>query len=455
MILPEVIVLKSARPVLTALLLLALLAAAGPVLARGNEQRAGVFFRFSLPYEQYLMMVDVPAGAGVAGAIEALIEGPPAGPFEPVLPANTRLLGVEIRNRVACVDLSREVTQVDTGSRGDGLIVAAIVNTAGAFLEVDRVQILIEGQIEEAAWGHVDTSRPLEPSLSLMFQPFPDIAWHPMSVSHWAVGPILAHCLEGAIAGYPDGLYRPSNPVTRAEFIKILAGAMRLSLARPAAPTFRDVPATHWAYEPIESALAAGVISVTDYDGAFSPSRPLTRREMAVMLTRAGGFEALAAERAGAVPPYTDTASEAGWSAGYIAAVTERGLMRGFPDSTFRPAGTTTRAETATVISRLAGTSRGGLCVISPRDGDRIDGGVLIAGSARVYEGTVQLRAVKDGETVAQTFTTATSGGPEWGVFAAVLDVPEGTGDCRIKVYWDDMESGAERDLISIPVFIP
>lgn len=95
--------------------------------------------------------------------------------------------------------------------------------------------------------------------------------------------------------------------------------------------------------------------------------------------------------------------------------------------------------------------------VVSPVDGQRVDGEVALVGCASVYEGTIQYRIV-DGDDVAlvEGFTTATAGGPDIGEFRETIAVP-GTGARYLEVYWLDVATGSEqhpdgpeRDLVRI-----
>ncbi|WP_174844512.1 chitobiase/beta-hexosaminidase C-terminal domain-containing protein, partial [Paenibacillus barengoltzii] len=51
---------------------------------------------------------------------------------------------------------------------------------------------------------------------------FTDIA------GHWAEDYIMRAVEKGFVSGYPDGTFEPNNPVTRAEFTVMLAGALKL-----------------------------------------------------------------------------------------------------------------------------------------------------------------------------------------------------------------------------------
>ena len=64
------------------------------------------------------------------------------------------------------------------------------------------------------------------------------------------------------------------------------------------------------------------------------------------------------------------------------------------------------------------------IVVERPGAGERLSGVVPVAGSARVFEGNVRIRILAaDGDILADTFTTAETGGPYFGAFAAEIPV--------------------------------
>ena len=66
--------------------------------------------------------------------------------------------------------------------------------------------------------------------------------------------------------------------VTRAQFAKMAVDGLSLGTARPASPTFLDVPATHLFYDWIEGGVAAGVLSGFA-DHTYRPEDEVTRQQ--------------------------------------------------------------------------------------------------------------------------------------------------------------------------------
>lgn len=97
----------------------------------------------------------------------------------------------------------------------------------------------------------------------------------------------------GLLDGYPDGTFRPENPITRAEFAKVMVYALGLKdaaemLAGVPVP-FADVEANHWATGFISIATSQEIVKGYP-DGTFGPQNNVTYAEVLTMLLRALGY---------------------------------------------------------------------------------------------------------------------------------------------------------------------
>jgi hypothetical protein len=93
------------------------------------------------------------------------------------------------------------------------------------------------------------------------------------------------------IAGYPDGAFRPMAPVTRAELAKMLVLSQGLKVDPQGSLPFSDT-AGHWAVHDgyVQAALAAGIINGFP-DGTFRPNEPVTRAQVTKMVAAAAGLK--------------------------------------------------------------------------------------------------------------------------------------------------------------------
>ncbi len=168
---------------------------------------------------------------------------------------------------------------------------------------------------------------------------YPDV-----TPEYWAYGYIHYLSCHSIVSGYPDGLFHPDNPISRAEFSKMLALGYGLPLLTPAQPSFADVPASYWAYTYIESLHAEGAISGYA-DGLFHPNASISRAEMVKMNVLASGVAAYT----GALADYPDVPASY-WAYGYIKTATYKQWVGGYPDGLFQPGSRASRAELSKVL---------------------------------------------------------------------------------------------------------
>jgi len=151
---------------------------------------------------------------------------------------------------------------------------------------------------------------------------------------------------KGIVNGYDNGTFKPDNPVSRAEFIKMVAIASGIEVSTEHNNYFPDVPFEHWSRPYIEAAKSAGIVS-GDTRGRFRPDEPINRAEAAKIIVKASG---LAEGSSG--DPFIDVSDDF-W--GYISIMTARssGIISGYPDGTYRPLNPINRAESSKIIHAI------------------------------------------------------------------------------------------------------
>ncbi len=103
-----------------------------------------------------------------------------------------------------------------------------------------------------------------------------------------------------------------------------------------------DISAS-WAKPDIEALLADGVL--TGYpDRTFRPENSVTRAEFARILAKAFHYES------SGKPNFADIQNH--WARRDICALTEKGIIRGYPDGRFHPDARISRAEMTTMLTR-------------------------------------------------------------------------------------------------------
>ena len=172
--------------------------------------------------------------------------------------------------------------------------------------------------------------------------------------THWASGQIAY--LSGEITGYPDGTFRPDKTVSRAEFVSLLA--------RVAFPDeLKNETGSTWWESAFRVCEANNLLS-----GTYGYGEPMPRGEIARMLgylcrdwggvnVRADASEQFVInwkEQRMELPAWKTLFSDTqGMDEDRYRVCANQGLMMGYPDGTFRPENSVTRAEAAVILARL------------------------------------------------------------------------------------------------------
>ena len=152
----------------------------------------------------------------------------------------------------------------------------------------------------------------------------------------------------GIAAGYSDGTFRPTAPVTRqamAAFLYRMVGEP--AFEAPAEANFSDVPVGAPFFAQVEW-LADSGITAGYSDGTFRPTAPVTRQAMAAFLYRMVGepvFEAPGEATFSDVPVGAPFFAQVEWLA-------QTGITAGYEDGTFRPTAPVTRQAMAAFLVR-------------------------------------------------------------------------------------------------------
>ena len=178
---------------------------------------------------------------------------------------------------------------------------------------------------------------------------FPD-----MTPAGWYESAVYNLFFLNVVNGYPDGTFKPNELITRAEASKMLALYLNIADGGQDESIFPDVTKEHWAGAYITSLAAVGLLQGYP-DGTFKPEQYITRAEAAVIISRSldQGFSASAK---GLIEDnsrnFSDVAGDH-WAKEAIDKLAMEGILKGYPDHTFRPDAGITRAEFAVLLSRI------------------------------------------------------------------------------------------------------
>lgn len=118
----------------------------------------------------------------------------------------------------------------------------------------------------------------------------------------------------GIISGYPDGTFKPSKTLTRAELTSIALNMKKVDLSNYEVKNnaFTDVADNHWAYKAINYAYENGIINGYG-NGLFKPNKEVTFREAITILVNTSGYKILTELNGGSWPDnYIQVAKDLG-----------------------------------------------------------------------------------------------------------------------------------------------
>ena len=159
--------------------------------------------------------------------------------------------------------------------------------------------------------------------------------------SHWAYDSITEMAQKGIINGF-DGYFRPSDSITRAEYVKILCGIF--GIGQQSGSYFDDVSHDVWYAGYVNGAYLSGL--VLGGDSGFMPDAFITRQDAAVMLYRFA-LNAGKNSKSDAELLFTDADSISDYAREAVASLSNSKIINGYSDGSFAPLASITRAEAA------------------------------------------------------------------------------------------------------------
>lgn len=164
--------------------------------------------------------------------------------------------------------------------------------------------------------------------------------------NHWAKEFITDLISKDILKGYEDGTVRPDNSISRAELTTLVVRAMGLNPSENTVLDFADkdsIPS--WAAGYVALAKENGIISGYE-DNTFRSDRICTREEAVTIIMNAFKLGESDNEI-----KFEDSKEISAWSYKYVAKAVELGIINGYPDNTFRPSKSISRAEIFTILS--------------------------------------------------------------------------------------------------------
>lgn len=174
---------------------------------------------------------------------------------------------------------------------------------------------------------------------------FPDIK------DHWARQFIEALATRRILNGYPNGNFRPDHSVTRAEFAAIITSTFHQVPKKREYIPFIDVPTTHWAFSAIKKSYET--VFITGFpNGEFRPSNRITRADALVAIVSGLGLTNIDTDLLSLLPQiYQDAGQIPEYARITIAISTKVGLIANYPNiKLLNPTLAATRADISVFV---------------------------------------------------------------------------------------------------------
>jgi spore germination protein YaaH len=252
------------------------------------------------------------------------------GDNDPVFTIGSRTLGpgtynISYENEKSIqykVDLVHKYDLKGTGSWALGQETDRIWNNFGIWLE-----------------GHQDEKK----VTTTLYEGFKDIS------SHWAKNDIASVKSRGWMVGISEDRFAPDKQLTRAQAATLFVRALNLQSSGANINKFLDVPEGFWAGNEILTAKEHGIMHGKS-DNFFAVNEPITREEMAVILSRI-----LKTDKMNLSTNITfEDVNRKGWSYKAISDMNALHIFNGYSEKKFGPHDHLTRAQMAALLNRIA-----------------------------------------------------------------------------------------------------
>ncbi|MFD0695836.1 S-layer homology domain-containing protein [Paenibacillus sp. GCM10027628] len=155
---------------------------------------------------------------------------------------------------------------------------------------------------------------------------------------HWAKNSVATAISKKYVDGYGDGTFRPENFVSVAEFIKMVVTATQL-------PVLGNTEGREWYVPYVKAAVEKGIVR-EDSINTDMINKPISRLEMSKIAVRA-----------------TDPTLQQKYVSindqGAMFTAASKGLIQGLANGELAPDGSTTRAQSVTIIERILSLNSG------------------------------------------------------------------------------------------------
>ena len=177
--------------------------------------------------------------------------------------------------------------------------------------------------------------------------PFADV-----TESAWYYENVLYVYTHQLFNGMTENMFGPSIPMSRGMLVTVLGRHYGVDISQYGSASFDDVDGGKYYAPYVEWARQVGIVSGVG-GNLFDPDANVTRQDLAVILMRYAEYAGLELPVKNEYSEFMDDADIANYAKEAIEAFFKAGIIRGYPDGSFKPKGTATRAEVASILHRF------------------------------------------------------------------------------------------------------
>jgi len=199
----------------------------------------------------------------------------------------------------------------------------------------------------------LDTSNMMTGAAAPLSNIFPDVPQ-----GYWASCDINRLATTGVVAGYPDRTFKPSIPVTRAEFASMMVKGFNHDVnSYTKRAQFSDVSPNYWAAPAISKAVEEGLMCGCG-GNKFMPKKNVTRVEALTAMSKGLNCDIDQTKAKSILSQYSDSNKLPAWAEIPVAKAIDAGALKDSQYSNrINPNQNATRAEVSSMLNntRLAG----------------------------------------------------------------------------------------------------
>lgn len=171
---------------------------------------------------------------------------------------------------------------------------------------------------------------------------------------YWCYNKIVDFEERGYVTGYDDGEFKPDRTITRAEYVTIVNNFFGYATSAENTTKFLDVSEDDWFAPYVSEAVERGYISGYP-DGTFRPYEPIRRQEATVILSKILNIadEDYPVDHEDGLAQYDDGGEVEDWAYKAVHSYSVYNFINGYEDNTIRLFRDVTRAETVQLLNTV------------------------------------------------------------------------------------------------------